>query len=79
MNGYLYHNGKEIMNGNTRNILGNPLAAVAWLVNRISEFDIGLEAGQVIMPGSCLRAMPMDKGHYKCEYQGWGAVEFEVV
>ncbi|KAI8669805.1 hypothetical protein NCS57_00796700 [Fusarium keratoplasticum] len=79
MNGYLYHNGKEIMNGNTRNILGNPLAAVAWLVNRISEFDIGLEAGQVIMPGSCLRAMPMDKGHYKCEYQGWGSVEFEVV
>lgn len=59
MNGYLYHNGKEIMNGNIRNILGNPRAAVAWLVNRISEFSIGLEAGQVTMPGSCLRAMPM--------------------
>ncbi|KAM5349073.1 hypothetical protein ACJ41O_008896 [Fusarium nematophilum] len=76
--GVLYHNGKEIMTGNTRNILGNPLAATAWLVNRLAEFDVEFLPGQVILPGSCLRAMPMERGHWKCEYEGWGSVEFTV-
>lgn len=78
--GYLKFNDVEIMSGNTRNILGNPLAAVAWLVNRLSEFNVELLPGQVVMPGSCLRAMPMeDKGHWSCTYEGWGTVEFDIV
>ncbi|CAG7922742.1 unnamed protein product [Penicillium olsonii] len=78
--GSLKFNGEEVMTGNTKNVLGNPLAAVAWLVNRLAEYDIEFKAGQVIMPGSCLEAVPMEKlGHWSCTFEGWGTIEFEVV
>jgi len=56
--GYLKFNGKEVMSGNTKNILGNPISAVAWLVNRLAEYDIEFKAGQVIMPGSMFGSDP---------------------
>jgi 2-keto-4-pentenoate hydratase len=78
--GHLKFNGEEIMSGSTRAILGNPFAAVAWLVNHLAEFDISFRAGQVILPGSCLRAMPMDKpGRWSCTYDNWGTIEFDVI
>lgn len=78
--GYLKFNGEEMMSGNTKNVLGNPISAVAWLVNRLAEYDIEFKAGQVIMPGSCLEAIPMEKsGNWSCTFEGWGTIEFEVV
>ncbi|RAH78890.1 putative TodF product hydratase [Aspergillus japonicus CBS 114.51] len=78
--GTLLFNGREIMTGNTKNILGNPISAVAWLVNRLAAYDVGLEAGQVILPGSCLQAMPMrETGRWTCTFDGWGTVEFDIV
>lgn len=78
--GSLKFNGEEVMSGNTKNVLGNPLGAVAWLANRLSEYGVEFEAGQVIMPGSCLQAVPMDKpGIWSCTFEGWGTIEFEVV
>ncbi|KAI9147102.1 2-keto-4-pentenoate hydratase 2 [Paramyrothecium foliicola] len=78
--GVLRFEGKEIMSGNTSYILGNPLNAFAWLVNRLVEFDVQFLPGQVIMPGSCLRAMPMDEpGHWSCTFEEWGTVEFDVI
>ncbi|KAJ6008307.1 hypothetical protein N7540_012283 [Penicillium herquei] len=80
MRGVLRFNGTEVMSGNTRNVLGNPLAGVAWLVNRLAAYDIQFEPGQVLLPGSCLEAVPMDKpGHWSCEFEGWGTIEFDVV
>ncbi|KAH8433305.1 2-keto-4-pentenoate hydratase [Aspergillus melleus] len=38
--GTLHFNGREVMTGNTANVLGNPLSAVAWLVNRLAAYDI---------------------------------------
>lgn len=78
--GFLKFNGEEVMSGNTKNVLGNPISAVAWLANRLSEYNIEFEAGQVIMPGSCLEAIPMEKpGYWSCTFEGWGTIEFEVV
>ncbi|KAL3958326.1 hypothetical protein ACCO45_006488 [Purpureocillium lilacinum] len=72
--GTLKFNGTEVMTGNTQNILGNPLAATAWLVNRLAQYDVEFLPGHVIMPGSCLQAMPMDKpGRWTCSFEGWGA------
>lgn len=78
--GYLEFNDEVVISGNTRNILGNPFAAVAWLVNRLAEYNIEFLPGQIIMPGSCLRAMPMtEAGHWSCTFEGWGTVEFDLV
>ncbi|GAB1195915.1 hypothetical protein APSETT444_005180 [Aspergillus pseudonomiae] len=52
----------------------------AWLVNRLAAYDIEFQPGQVILPGSCLQAVPMEEaGHWKCTFEGWGTVEFDVV
>ncbi|PIA90504.1 2-hydroxyhexa-2,4-dienoate hydratase [Cercospora beticola] len=78
--GVLYFNGLEVIRGNTSNVLGNPLAAVAWLVNRLAEFDVTLEAGHVVLPGSCLQAVPMwEAGRWNGVFEGFGSVEFDVV
>ncbi len=36
MPGVLHFDGRPVMTGNTRNILGNPLAATAWLCKRLA-------------------------------------------
>ncbi|KAE8160863.1 hypothetical protein BDV40DRAFT_301951 [Aspergillus tamarii] len=78
--GVLRFNDKQVMDGNTANVLGNPLSAVAWLVNRLAAYDIEFQPGQVILPGSCLQAVPMtEAGHWNCTFEGWGSVEFDVV
>ncbi len=42
--------------GNTKAILGHPANGIAWLVNAISEFDVGLSAGDIVLPGTCTRS-----------------------
>jgi 2-keto-4-pentenoate hydratase len=80
MRGVLKFNGQEVMTGNTKNVLGNPISAVAWLVNRLAEYDIEFLPGQFILPGSCLEAVSMeDKGFWECTFEGFQTVEFEVV
>lgn len=80
--GTLNFNGEELMAGNTRemSLETNPLLAVAWLANRLAEYKVEFKPGQVIMPGSCLEAIPIERaGHWSCAFEGWGTVEFEVV
>lgn len=77
--GTLHFNGRELIAGNTGNILGNPLAAVAWLCNRLAAYDVEFAPGQVILPGSCLQAVPMNQaGRWSGAFEGWGTIEFDV-
>jgi 2-keto-4-pentenoate hydratase len=77
--GTLHFNGREVITGNTGNILGNPLSAVAWLCNRLAAYDVEFAPGQVILPGSCLQAVPMkEAGRWSGTFEGWGTVEFDV-
>ncbi|KAK1140647.1 hypothetical protein N8T08_009959 [Aspergillus melleus] len=78
--GTLHFNGREVMTGNTTNVLRNPLSAVAWLVNRLAAYDIEFQLGQMILPGSCLEAVPMEEtGNWICTFEGWGTIEFDAV
>jgi 2-keto-4-pentenoate hydratase len=77
--GSLHFNGREVITGNTGNILGNPLSAVAWLGNRLAAYDVEFTPGQVILPGSCLQAVPMNEaGRWTGTFAGWGTIEFDV-
>ena len=77
--GTMHFNGQEKMRGNTSYILGNPLNAIAWLCNQLAAYNVGFEAGQVILPGSCLEAVPIDEpGRWAGTFEGWGTVEFDV-
>lgn len=77
--GVLRFNDREVIAGTTRNILGNPFAAVAWLVNRLAEHDVEFQPGHIILPGSCLKAVPMkEAGRWSGTFEGWGTIEFDV-
>jgi 2-keto-4-pentenoate hydratase len=42
--------------------LGHSATAVAWLVNKLAEFGLGLNAGEVILSGSLVVAPPLTSG-----------------
>jgi 2-oxo-hept-3-ene-1,7-dioate hydratase/2-keto-4-pentenoate hydratase len=55
-------NEEERAKGVASEVLGNPLYAVAWLANKLSEFGVALEPGQVVLSGAMLNAQPVEAG-----------------
>jgi 2-keto-4-pentenoate hydratase len=58
----LRRNGEIVQTGAAGAVLGNPATAVAWLANTVHRFGVSLEAGHVILPGSCTRAVDVRPG-----------------
>jgi 2-keto-4-pentenoate hydratase len=61
----LYKNGR-INTGGGATALGNPSTCVAWLANKLSEFDITLKAGKVILSGALSAAVDTEPGDHFC-------------
>jgi 2-keto-4-pentenoate hydratase len=55
-------NGEIVATGASGAVLGNPATAVAWLANKVHSFGVTLDAGHVILPGSCTRAIDVKAG-----------------
>jgi 2-keto-4-pentenoate hydratase len=71
----LLQDGVEVARGNTSAVLGNPTTAVAWLARKVASFGVKLEAGHVILPGSCTRAFDVRAGStFRAEFSGLGSV-----
>jgi 2-keto-4-pentenoate hydratase len=71
----LYANGDEVARGNTSAVLGNPTWCVAWLARKVADFGVKLEAGHLILPGSCTRAIDARPGTaFRAEFAGLGTV-----
>jgi 2-keto-4-pentenoate hydratase len=71
----LYDGDEEIARGNTSAVLGNPTACVAWLARKVADFGVKLEAGHLILPGSCTRAIDARPGSvFRAEFAGLGTV-----
>jgi 2-keto-4-pentenoate hydratase len=58
----LRRNGELVETGCSGAVLGNPVTAVAWLANKVAAFGVTLEAGHVVLPGSCTRMVPVGAG-----------------
>ena len=54
--------GVVVETGNTSAILGHPAKSIAWLANRLADFDIALEPGHIVLPGTCTRSVRI-RGH----------------
>ena len=53
-------------------------AAVAWLARKVAGFGVRLEAGHVILPGSCTRAIDANPGDsFRAEFSDIGSVSIE--
>jgi 2-keto-4-pentenoate hydratase len=65
----------EVARGNTSAVLGNPTWCVAWLARKVADFGVKLEAGHLIIPGSCTRAIDASAGTaFRAEFAGLGTV-----
>ena len=68
----------EVARGNTSAVLGNPTWCVAWLARKVASFGVKLEAGHLIIPGSCTRAIDAKPGTaFRAEFAGLGTVTAE--
>jgi 2-keto-4-pentenoate hydratase len=71
----LFQDGVEVARGNTSAVLGNPTTAVAWLARKVASFGVKLEAGHVVLPGSCTRAFDVRPGStFRAEFAELGSV-----
>jgi 2-keto-4-pentenoate hydratase len=74
----LYCGEAEVARGNTSAVLGNPTWCVAWLARKVASFGVKLEAGHLIIPGSCTRAIDAKPGTaFRAEFAGLGTVTAE--
>jgi 2-keto-4-pentenoate hydratase len=76
LGGILRRRGEIVETGVSGAVLGNPATAVAWLANKLAEFETRLEAGHVVMPGACTRAVDVEAGDaIRAEFDVLGSVE----
>jgi 2-keto-4-pentenoate hydratase len=55
-------NGEVAAEGLGSAVLGHPATSAAWLVNKLSEFGVGLEAGDIVISGAITRMLPAAAG-----------------
>jgi 2-keto-4-pentenoate hydratase len=71
----LTRNGEVAAKGRSDAVLGNPVTAVAWLARKVDDFGVRLHAGDVVLPGSCTKAIDARPGDdFSAEFDGLGTV-----
>jgi 2-keto-4-pentenoate hydratase len=55
-------NGQIMESGSASAVMGNPINAVVWLANKLHEFGVAMQPGDVILSGSFVKAIPFDAG-----------------
>jgi 2-keto-4-pentenoate hydratase len=68
-------NGEVVAKGRSDAVLGNPVTAVAWLARKVESFGVRLRAGDIVLPGSCTRAIDVHPGdNFVADFAGLGSV-----
>jgi 2-keto-4-pentenoate hydratase len=71
----LTRNGEVITEGRSDAVLGNPVTAVAWLSRKVESFGVRLRKGDIVLPGSCTRAIDAHAGdEFVADFPGLGSV-----
>ena len=71
----LYQNGKYLESATGAAVLGNPIYAIAWLANALSEYNVSLFAGEIILTGAFTAALSIEDGDtFTAEFAHLGSV-----
>jgi 2-keto-4-pentenoate hydratase len=74
----LTRNGERIAEGRSDAVLGDPVIAVAWLARKVAGVGVRLKAGDIVLPGSCTRAIDARPGdEFLAEFTGLGSVSLQ--
>lgn len=75
----LSKNGEVEESGVSAAVMGSPVNAVAWLANKLAEFGVAVEPGNVILSGSFIKAIPFAAGDtIAASFTGLGDVTFHA-
>lgn len=76
----LYKNGNLISEGRGDAVLGDPCLSVAWLANRLWEYNVTLGRGEVILSGAFTAAPLAVKGDaFEAVFSSFGSVRARFV
>jgi 2-keto-4-pentenoate hydratase len=68
-------NGEILSTGAGAAVLGHPASAVAWLANKLAEYEMPLKAGEIILSGAVTAASPVTAGDFfQAEFDRLGSV-----
>jgi 2-keto-4-pentenoate hydratase len=71
-------NGQSMERASGAEVMGDPAASIAWLANKLAEFEYSLEAGMVVMSGSFTRQYSLAKGdRIEARFDPFGSVSAE--
>jgi 2-keto-4-pentenoate hydratase len=76
----LEKNGEVVNTGAGAAVMGHPASSVAWLANKLGEFGIALEEGEIILSGAVTAAVDARAGDsFMVSFQGLGTVGVRFV
>ncbi|MER2135007.1 MAG: fumarylacetoacetate hydrolase family protein [Arthrobacter sp.] len=66
--------------GTGSDVMGDPIESLIWLANVLGRRGVGIEAGQVVLPGSFTRALPITGGQSAvADFGSLGAVTVNFI
>jgi 2-keto-4-pentenoate hydratase len=76
----LEKNGEVVNTGAGAAVMGHPAASVAWLANKLGQFGIALEEGEIVLSGALTAAVDARAGDsFLISFQGLGTVGVRFV
>lgn len=76
----LEKNGELVASGAGAEVWGNPAAAVAWLANKLAEFDLEIPAGSIAMSGSFTAMSVAAAGDvFTVSFSGMGSITLKFI
>ena len=74
VNGFV--DGTLAVEGTGANVLGDPRAALTWMVNERCTFGDGVKAGELVTTGTCITPVPLAPGHHvRADFGSLGMLE----
>ncbi|MPN58321.1 2-oxo-hept-4-ene-1,7-dioate hydratase [bioreactor metagenome] len=57
-------------------VMGHPALSVAWLANKLGEYNVSLKKGEIIISGSLTKALEVKSGDvFRAVFDGLGSVK----
>jgi 2-keto-4-pentenoate hydratase len=76
----LNKNGEQVAAATGAAVLGNPVNSMVWLVNKMAEHGLSLEAGEIVISGAIAAPQPIAAGDtFEAVFEGLGTISVAFV